>query len=84
MKELQKINSNLNNKINLFNEKTKLNENKVKELVMVINQIKNNSNNPSNSNSNNSDNYSNGIIGIIIKKESNNNFMLENKQKKKN
>ena len=84
MKELQKINSNLNNKINLFNEKTQLNENKVKELVMVINQIKNNSNNPSNSNSNNSDNYSNGIIGSTIKKESNNNFMLENKQKKKN
>jgi len=83
VEELQKINSDLNNKINLFNENTQQYENKVKELVTVINQIKNNSNNPSNSNSNNSDNYSNGIIGNTIKKESNNNFMLENKPKKK-
>ena len=85
VEELQKINSDLNNKINLFNENTQQYENKVKELVNVINQIKNNSNNPSNSNSNNSDNYSNGIIGNnnIVKKESNNNFMLENKPKKK-
>ena len=85
VEELQKINLDLNNKINLFNENTQQYENKVKELVTVINQIKNNSNNPSNSNSNNSDNYSNGIIGNnnTIKKESNNNFMLENKPKKK-
>ena len=85
VEELQKINLDLNNKINLFNENTQQYENKVKELVTVINQIKNNSNNPSNSNSNNSDNYSNGILGNnnTIKKESNNNFMLENKPKKK-
>jgi hypothetical protein len=85
VEELQKINLDLNNKINLFNENTQQYENKVKELVNVINQIKNNSNNPSNSNSNNSDNYSNGIIGNnnTVKKESNNNFMLENKPKKK-
>ena len=85
VEELQKINLDLNNKINLFNENTQQYENKVKELLTVINQIKNNSNNPSNSNSNNSDNNSNGIIGNsnIIKKESNNNFMLENKPKKK-
>lgn len=83
---MQKINSDLNNKINLFNENTQQYENKVKELVTVINQIKNNSNNPSNSISNNSDNYSNGIIGNnnTIKKDSSNNFMLENKPKKKN
>ena len=85
VEELQKINSDLNNKINLFNENTQQYENKVKELVTVINQIKNNSNNPSNSISNNSDNYSNGIIGNnnTIKKDSSNNFMLENKPKKK-
>ena len=85
VEELQKINSDLNNKINLFNENTQQYENKVKELVTVINQIKNNSNNPSNTNSNNSDNCSNGIIGNnnAIKKDSNNNFMLENKPKKK-
>ena len=85
VEELQKINSHLNNKINLFNENTQQYENKVKELVTVINQIKNNSNNPSNSISNNSDNYSNGIIGNnnTIKKDSSNNFMLENKPKKK-
>ena len=42
VEELQKINLDLNNKINLFNENTQQYENKVKELVNVINQIKNN------------------------------------------
>ena len=40
VEELQKINSDLNYKINLFNENTQQYENKVKELVTVINQIK--------------------------------------------
>ena len=84
VEELQKINSDLNNKINLFNENTQQYENKVKELVTVINQIKNtNNNNASNSNSN-SDNFSNGIgNNNVLRKDSNNNFMLENKPKKK-
>ena len=83
VEELQKINSDLNNKINLFNENTQQYENKVKELVTVINQIKNTNNNPSNSNSN-SDNCSNGLgNNNILRKDSNNNFMLENKPKKK-
>ena len=84
VEELQKINSDLNNKINLFNENTQQYENKVKELVTVINQIKNtNNNNASNSNSN-SDNYSNGLgNNNILRKDSSNNFMLENKPKKK-
>jgi hypothetical protein len=83
VEELQKINSDLNNKINLFNENTQQYENKVKELVTVINQIKN-SNTASNSNSN-SDNLSNGVgnnNNNIVKKEGDN-FMLENKPKKK-
>ena len=55
VEELQKINLDLNNKINLFNENSQQYENKVKELVDVINQLKqNNSNNVSNNNSNNS------------------------------
>ena len=84
VEELQKINSDLNNKINLFNENTQQYENKVKELVTVINQIKNtNNNNASNSNSN-SDNCSSGIgNNNILMKENNSNFILENKPKKK-
>ena len=84
VEELQKINSDLNNKINLFNENTQQYENKVKELVTVINQINNTNNyNASNSNSN-SDNYSNGLgNNNILRKDSSNNFMLENKPKKK-
>ena len=86
VEELQKINSDLNNKINLLNENTQQYENKVKELVNVINLIKNN-NNVSNSNSN-SDNYSNGFgnnnnNNNVIRKDSNNNFTLEKKAKKK-
>ena len=83
VEELQKINSDLNNKIDLFNENSQQYENKVKELVNVISQIKSN-NNTSNSNSN-SDNLSNGIgnNNNIIRKDSNNNFMLESKPKKK-
>ena len=87
VEELQKINSDLNNKINLFNKNTQKYENKVKELVTVINQIKNNNNNNNNvSNSNsNSDNFSNGIANNTnnMKKDNNSNFMLENKPKKK-
>ena len=84
VEELQKINSDLNNKINLFNENTQQYENKVKELVTVINQIKNtNNNNASNSNSN-SDNFSNGVgNNNVLRKDSSSNFMLENKPKKK-
>ena len=84
VEELQKINSDLNNKINLFNENTQQYENKVKELVTVINQIKNiNNNNTSNSNSN-SYNFINGIgNNNVLRKDINNNFMLENKPKKK-
>ena len=83
VEELQKINSDLNNKINIFNENTQQYENKVKELVTVINQIKN-SNTASNSNSN-SDNFSNGLgnNNNVLRKDSSNNFMLENKPKKK-
>ena len=83
VEELQKINSDLNNKINLFNENTQQYENKVKELVTVINQIKNSNNNTSNSNSN-SDNNSNGIgNNNFLKKDNNFTVMLENKPKKK-
>ena len=83
VEKLQKINSDLNDKINIFKENTQQYENKVKELVNVISQIKSN-NNASNSNSN-SDNFSNGFgnNNHIIRKDSNNNFMLENKPKKK-
>ena len=57
VEQLQKINSELNNKIILFNDNAKEYEKKVEELIAVINQVKNiNSNN-----SNNSDNISNGI-----------------------
>ena len=83
VEKLQQINSDLNDKINIFKENTQQYENKVKELVNVISQIKSN-NNASNSNSN-SDNFSNGFgsNNHIIRKESSNNFMLENKPKKK-
>ena len=87
MEELQKINSDLNAKINKFKENTEQYENKVKELVSVINQIKNTNSNNTVSNSNsNSDNYSNGFINNshnIIMKDSNNNLILENRPKKK-
>ena len=82
VEELQKINSDLNNKINLFNENTLQYEKKVKELVTVINQIKNN-NNISNSNSN-SDKTSHGTFNNnMVIKDNINNFLLENKPKKK-
>jgi hypothetical protein len=87
VEELQKINSDLNAKINKFKENTEQYENKVKELVSVINQIKNTNSNNTVSNSNsNSDNYSNGFINNshnIIMKDSNNNLILENRPKKK-
>ena len=83
VEKLQKINSDLNDKINIFKENTQQYENKVKELVNVISQIKSN-NNASNSNSN-SDNFSNGFgnNNHILRKDSSNNFMFENKPKKK-
>ena len=76
VEELQKINSELNNKINLFNENAKQYEKKVDELITVINQVKNN---------NNSDNISNGISNNnnTMKEDKNNNFSLEKKPKKK-
>ena len=93
VEELQKINLDLNNKINLFNENSQQYENKVKELVDVINQLKqNNNNNGSNNNSNNGDNNNfNGggnhleseLINKYIPSNENNNFTLERKPKKK-
>ena len=70
VEELQKINSELNDKIILFNNNAKQYEKKVEELINVINQVKNNSNNNSN---NNSDNISNGISNNnnILRKNSN-------------
>ena len=83
VEELQKIISDLNNKINLFNKNSQQYENKVKELVTMINQIKNSNNNANNSNRN-SGNYSNGIgIDNFLKKDSSFSVMLENKPKKK-
>ena len=81
VEELQKINSELNNKINLFNENAKQYEKKVDELITVINQVKNSNNNTNN----NSDNISNGISNNnnMIKEDSNNNFSIEKKPKKK-
>ena len=83
VQELQKINSELNNKIILFNDNAKQYEKKVDELISVITQVKNN-NNTSN---NNSDNISNGISNNnnsnIFRKSSNNNFSIEKIQKKK-
>ena len=92
VEELQKINLDLNNKINLFNENSQQYENKVKELVDVINQLKQNNNNGSNNNSNNGDsnNFNGGgnhfegeLINKYIPSNENNNFTLERKPKKK-
>ena len=91
VEELQKINLDLNNKINLFNENSQQYENKVKELVDVINQLKqNNSNNVSNNNSNNSNGETanqNSYIGEqnnkFIPCNTNSNFTLEKKPKRK-
>ena len=82
VEELQKINSELNDKIILFNNNAKQYEKKVGELINVINQVKNNSNNNSN---NNSDNISNGISNNnnILRKNSNQNFTIEKIPKKK-
>ena len=84
VEELQKINSDLNNKINLFNENTLQYENKVKELVTVINQIKNNNNNNISNSNSNSDNLSPGNTNNnLLMKDNINNFLLENKPKKR-
>ena len=84
VQELQKINSELNNKIILFNDNAKQYEKKVDELISVITQVKNNNNNNT---SNNSDNISNGISNNnnsnIFRKSSNNNFSIEKVPKKK-
>ena len=98
VEKLQKINIDLNNKINLFNENSQQYENKVKELVNVINQFKqnNNNNNGFNNNNNNNSNADN-IYNMIEKKNisrevsinkfipsnQKNNFILEGKPKKK-
>lgn len=81
VKELQKINNDLNNKINFFNQNTQQYKDKVQELVSLINQIKN-ENNGHNLNSN-IDNTSNGTNNNIISQSTNTNFNLENKPKKK-
>ena len=95
VEKLQKINIDLNNKINLFNENSQKYENKVKELVNVINQFKQNNNNGSNNNINNSngDNIYNMIgkknisrvesINKFIPSNQKNNFILQGKPKKK-
>lgn len=95
VEKLQKINIDLNNKINLFNENSQQYENKVKELVNVINQFKQNNNNGSNNNINNSngDNIYNMIgkknisrvesINKFIPSNQKNNFILQGKPKKK-
>ena len=96
VEELQKINLDLNNKINLFNENSQQYEYKVKELSDVINQLRlNSSNNVSNNNSNNSNgdnNYSTGgnhnlLMGDSITKfipcSATKNFLLERKAKRK-
>ena len=84
VEELQKINSELNNKIILFNDNAKQYEKKVDELISVITQVKNNNNNNS---SNNSDNISNGISNNnnteMLKKNNNSNFTIEKVPKKK-
>ena len=83
VEELQKINSELNNKIILFNDNAKQYEKKVDELISVITQVKNNNNNNS---SNNSDNISNGISNNnnteMLKKNNNSNFTIEKVPKK--
>ena len=90
VEELQKINLDLNNKINLFNENSQQYENKVKELVDVINQLKqNNSNNGSNNNSNsngetvNQNSYIGEQNNKFIPCNTNSNFTLEKKPKRK-
>lgn len=81
VEELQKINTDLNNKINFFNKNTQQYKDKVKELVSIINQIKND-NNGCNFNSN-IDNVNSNINNNNITQSNNNNFNLENKPKKK-
>ena len=95
VEELQNINSDLNNKINLFKENSKQYETKVKELVNVINQLKQNNNYGSNSNSpiNNADNLLRGMANHniswmdqgnkYIPSPQNNNLILERKPKRK-
>ena len=97
IEELQKINLDLNNKINLFNKNSQQYENKVKELSDVINQLKQNNNNITNNNSEKSirDNISSSIINQnhnisanyptnkYIPSSQNNNFTLEGIPKKK-
>jgi hypothetical protein len=81
VEELQKINTDLNDKINFFNKNTQQYKDKVKELVSLINQIKND-NNVCNLNVN-IDNANNGINNNNIIQSNNSNFNLENKPKKK-
>ena len=96
VEDLQKINMDLNNKINLFNQNSQQYENKVKELVNIINQLKQNNNYGTNNNNhnNNDDNLLSGIVkqnlstGESLNKyvstsSENNNFTLERKPKRK-
>ena len=97
IEELQKINLDLNNKINLFNKNSQQYENKVKELSDVINQLKQNNNNITNNNSEKSirDNISSSLINQnhnvpinysgskYIPSNQNNSFKLEGIPKKK-
>ena len=98
VEELQKINLDLNNTINLFNENSQQYENKVKELSDIINQLKQNNNNSSNINNitNNSEksireNFPNSIRNKnknmtgneTLNKYENNNFTLKGITKKK-
>ena len=95
VEELQNINSDLNNKINLFKENSKQYETKVKELVNVINQLKQNNNYGSNNNSHisNADNLLSGMANQniswmdsgnkYIPTVENNNLVLERKPKRK-
>jgi hypothetical protein len=95
VEELQNINTDLNNKINLFKENSKQYETKVKELVNVINQLKQNNNYGSNNNSHisNADNLLSGMGNQniswmdpgnkYIPTVENNNLVLERKPKRK-
>ena len=97
IEELQKINLDLNNKINLFNKNSQQYKNKVKELSDVINQLKQNNNNITNNNSEKSirDNISSSLINQnhnvpinysgnkYIPSNQNNSFTLEGIPKKK-
>jgi hypothetical protein len=79
VEELQKINVDLNNKMNLFNENSHQYKNKVKELDEVINQLKqttnsNNSNN--NASSSNYDNTSSNQGSQVIQSGDNNKYKL--------